>query len=74
MSEKEEMLLRLVRRYRAALTRIDIDYRSSSGLPLHLQAYCMRSEAKAALDSDLEPNWCAELAEIQNTCLSDAPK
>lgn len=66
MATREEMLEALVRRYRAALTRININYRSGSGLPLHLQAYCMRSEAKAALDESLEANWCAELAEIQD--------
>lgn len=66
MSEREEKLEALVRRYRAALTRININYRSGSGLPLHLQAYCMRSEAKAALDESIEASWCAELAQIQD--------
>lgn len=52
------------------LRRIDICYRDASGLPLHLQAYCMRSEAKVALGSARWTEWAVELADILG-CVSN---
>jgi hypothetical protein len=56
-----------VEKMRAALRRIDVDYREASGLPLHLQAYCMRSEAKVALGLESAEAWAVELAGIKAT-------
>lgn len=41
-------------------------YRDATGLPLRLQAYCMRSEAKVALGLERVTAWAIELAEILN--------
>jgi hypothetical protein len=51
--------------YEKALRRIDLDYRERSGFPLHIQAYCMRSEAKVALSPDDQTAWEEELAELK---------
>lgn len=47
------------------LMRIDRFYRESSGLPLAVQAYCMRSEAKVALGLLSAEVWNKELHDIQ---------
>ena len=47
-------------RLQAYLKRIYFDYREASGLTIYEQAYAMRSEAKAALDSTTEESWRPE--------------
>lgn len=59
------------KKLRDALARINANYREAGGLPLHLQAYCMRSEAKVALGLQSEENWQEELSHIKQTALAE---